>query len=149
MAKLKRGVSPVVATLLLILISIAAAALIYAFVAGYIGRTEQQTGQAQSQIIIEAASIRIATQPQLNVTVRNAGGNAIPAGNWTFYVYNATSGILLAYNTTYVSATIQPNAPYIFTNLTLVNSTALTTGQLYDVKAVSPLGTFDIIRIGS
>jgi len=143
MAKQKRGVSPVVATLLLILISIAAAALIYAFVAGYIGGAEQQTGGAQSQIIIEAVSLNATN---LNVTVRNAGGADIPAGNWTFYVYT-TNGTLVAYNTTMLDYAIPSNGLHIFTNLTLANITGVTPGKQYDVKAVSPSGTFDVIRV--
>jgi flagellin-like protein len=62
----RKAVSPLIATLLLILISIAAASLIYVFVTGYISGSAVQRPTAQSQIVIEAASLN-ASNPQTSL----------------------------------------------------------------------------------
>jgi flagellin-like protein len=68
----RAGVSPVIATLLLIVIAVAAAVLAYIWIIGYQGTLTQQasTAQLQERIKIEAVEY---TGTSLNVYVRNIG----------------------------------------------------------------------------
>ncbi|RLE62717.1 MAG: hypothetical protein DRJ38_09145 [Thermoprotei archaeon] len=71
----KRGVSPVIAVLLLIVIAVAAAVLTYLWVLGYIG-TVQSTGgteQLQERIKIEGVNIDTSTDKIAVIYVRNVG----------------------------------------------------------------------------
>lgn len=147
MKRLILGVSPIVATLLLILISIASASLIYLFVTGYISTSSVQRQYAQSQIAIEAASIGISgTNVSINAYIRNIGQQDIPRSGWSVYLYDRNGdlvGVLTAFNLT---SDLLPGQVQSF-NQPISNTTPIIIGQLYDVKVVSPVGTFDVVRV--
>ncbi|MGC9091203.1 MAG: archaellin/type IV pilin N-terminal domain-containing protein, partial [Fervidicoccaceae archaeon] len=99
----KRGVSPIVATLLLILIAIAAAAVLYVWVNTLSSSTTQYNpGNVASAISIDAADLSTNT---LTAYVRNVGSNVI-SGVLNVYIYNQT-GTLIATGQS-GSVTIQP-----------------------------------------
>jgi flagellin-like protein len=71
----KKGVSPIIATLLLIVIAVAAAVVTYSFVMGIIGTSTTTNTGVQSRILIEAVTTNSTSSP-FNVTsvvVRNVG----------------------------------------------------------------------------
>ena len=73
MKKLIKGISPVVATVLLIIISVGLAALLYAWATGWFGTTTQGTSQApKASIMIDTVSYD-STTGQVTVYVRNIG----------------------------------------------------------------------------
>lgn len=146
MSRKLKGVSPIIATLLLVLISIAAAALIYVFVTGYISGSAPPDQYAQSQIVIEAASLKISSS-NLNVTVyvRNVGQQAIPTGDWSVYVYH-TDGTMIGANTTLNQDALPPGQILKF-DARVDNNTSINPGEYYDIKVVSPAGTFDVVRV--
>jgi flagellin-like protein len=139
----RKAVSPLIATLLLVLISIAAASLIYVFVTGYISGSAGQRPTAQSQIVIEAASLK-PDDDKINVTVyvRNVGQQEIPSGNWSIYLYDL-NGNMVGYNLTNIASSLGPGS------LLQINAKVTTTSSdsYYDVKVVSPVGTFDVVRV--
>ncbi len=143
----RKAVSPLIATLLLVLISIAAASLIYVFVTGYISGSAGQRPTAQSQIVIEAATLNAtnnATNANVTVYVRNVGQQEIPSGNWSIYLYDL-NGTMVGYNVTYTASSLGPGS-LLQINATVTNTT-ITSGRYYDVKVVSPVGTFDVVRV--
>ncbi|MEM4016455.1 MAG: type IV pilin [Fervidicoccaceae archaeon] len=140
----RKAVSPLIATLLLVLISIAAASLIYVFVTGYISGSAGQRPTAQSQIVIEAASLN-ATNKEVTVYVRNVGQQEIPSGNWSIYLYDL-NGTMVGYNVTYTASSLGPGS-LLQINATVTNTTTIAPGSYYDVKVVSPVGTFDVVRV--
>lgn len=140
----RKAVSPLIATLLLILISIAAASLIYVFVTSYISGSAGQRPTVQSQIVIEAASLE-ATDKKVTVYVRNVGQQEIPSGNWSVYLYDL-NGNMVGYNVTYIASSLGPGS-LLQINATVSNTTTITSGSYYDVKVVSPVGTFDVVRV--
>jgi flagellin-like protein len=143
----RKAVSPLIATLLLILISIAAASLIYVFVTGYISGSAVQRPTAQSQIVIEAASLNASNPPNVTVYVRNVGQQEIPSGNWSIYLYDL-NGTMVGYNVTYITSILRPGSLLqINVNVTVSNTTTIAPGSYYDVKVVSPVGTFDVVRV--
>ncbi|RLG59883.1 hypothetical protein DRN86_03570 [Candidatus Geothermarchaeota archaeon] len=71
----KKGVSPVIATLLLILIAIAAGVAVYAYVTNWIGGATGATAVAQGELLLDYADA-IDSDDDDNITawVRNVGG---------------------------------------------------------------------------
>jgi len=141
----RKAVSPLIATLLLVLISIAAASLIYVFVTSYISGSAGQRPTAQSQIVIEAASLNASNPPNVTVYVRNVGQQEIPSGNWSIYLYDL-NGTMVGYNVTYTASSLGPGS-LLQINATVSNTTTIASGSYYDVKVVSPVGTFDVVRV--
>jgi len=151
----KRAVSPVVATLLLILVAVAAAAVLYAFVSGMMTRGAASAGAeyAQTQIVVESAVLKTTADSKANITslyVRNTGALTIPAGNWTVILLDADGATVLGINATaYLSDGLPPGN---VTDLTkpagyIIIDASIKTGKMYAIKVVSPTGSSDVIRI--
>lgn len=82
-----RGISTIIAALLLIAIAIAAGVLLYVFSIGLIGSLQGSGGQqVKDQLIMEAYKWSGTT---LTLNLRNTGSTTIALGSATFYV-NAT-----------------------------------------------------------
>jgi hypothetical protein len=71
-----RGLEPIVAAVLLIVIAVIGAVLVYLWFAGYVTRATSQAEQisASEKLKIEAA--QITDDPVVNLYVRNLGGDA-------------------------------------------------------------------------
>jgi flagellin-like protein len=127
----RTGVSPVIATLLLIVIAVAAAVLAYIWIIGYQGTLTQQasTAQLQERIKIEAVQY---TGTSLKVYVRNIGDVNVVIN--ALYVIDKTGTIIG--NNTNVGLTLSPGQ----VNFGTV-SASLNSGETYTVKAVTQKGT--------
>jgi flagellin-like protein len=127
----RTGVSPVIATLLLIVIAVAAAVLAYIWIIGYQGTLTQQasTAQLQERIKIEAVQYSSGT---LTVYVRNIGDVNVNID--ALYVIDKT-GTIIGSSTT-VGLTLTPGQVDSQTV-----SASLTSGETYTVKAVTQKGT--------
>jgi flagellin-like protein len=139
----KRGVSPIVATLLLILIAIAAAAVLYVWVNTLSSSTTQYNpGNVASAISIDAADLSTNT---LTAYVRNVGSNVI-SGVLNVYIYNQT-GTLIATGQS-GSVTIQPGqVQSISATLSITTGNAITQGTTYTVKVVAPGGASAVASV--
>jgi len=113
MTEKRRGVSPVIATLLLIVIAVAAAVLTYVWVTGYIGRsaTAAEAPQLQERIKINAVQAAAGTVT-VNVSAMNIGDVKV----------NITAAYILA-----EGGTVQ-----VCANTT--TKTLLVPGQIADIK---------------
>jgi flagellin-like protein len=129
----RTGVSPVIATLLLIVIAVAAAVLAYIWIIGYQGTLTQQasTAQLQERIKIEAVQYDSGTNT-LTVYVRNIGDVNVDID--ALYVIDKTGTIIGS--RTGVGLTLTPGQ----VNYGTVSAT-LTSGETYTVKAVTQKGT--------
>jgi archaeal type IV pilus assembly protein PilA len=87
----KSGISPIIATLLLILIAIAAGVVVYAYVIGFVGNTTTGQGSGTSQLAIDIASGKGSTGA-VSAFVRNIGGST--ATITAFYVLSSTGNIV-------------------------------------------------------
>lgn len=72
----KRGVSPIIATLLLIVIAVAAAVVTYTFVMGFVGTATQSTG-AQGQLNYDSYKVSGTTDANITAYIRNSGGRTV------------------------------------------------------------------------
>lgn len=74
----KKGVSPIIATLLLIVIAVAAGVVTYTFVTGFIGSSTSQTGPTGT-LSVDAYSFN--ATDYLTAYIRNTGGKAVTISN--------------------------------------------------------------------
>ena len=131
----RTGVSPVIATLLLIVIAVAAAVLAYIWIIGYQGTLTQQASTAQLQERIRIETVNY-TQSQLKVWVRNIGDVqvTITAG----YIINATGLTIVA--DTALSTPLNPGQVDLVT-ISIPGTVTLKPGITYTVKVVTSKGT--------
>jgi len=130
----RKGVSPVIATLLLIVVAVAAAVLTYIWVTGYMGRvtgTVEQTSMEQLQERIKINAVNV-SDDTVTIYVTNIGevNTVISAG------YILTEGGTAVCNTT-------DNTPLNAgqtANVQLTNC-GLQPGKTYIAKAVTSKGT--------
>jgi archaeal type IV pilus assembly protein PilA len=89
-ANQKKGISPIIATLLLILIAIAAGVVVYAYVIGFVGNSTGNTGSNQNQISIDQLNVASATSSfPATVYVRNLGPS-VESFDVGFYLKSST-----------------------------------------------------------
>ena len=131
----KKGVSPVIATLLLIVIAVAAAVVTYTFVMGFIGTTTTSTPPITTErIIVEAVEVETANQKVTNVYVRNIGSATV---NVTAIYLVRYDGVVVGSNTS-VNTTISPGElKQIFANIAYTDAKP---NELYYVQAVTTGG---------
>jgi archaeal type IV pilus assembly protein PilA len=135
----RKGISPLIATLLLIAIAVAASVLTYSWVMSMIG---SQSGQAQTQIRVDG--VTYIHSNEFNVTVRNTGSiDAIMESVW---VRPNTAGS--TWSKTDVTKTIQVGKaadisvtgllPVLTVNSSYVFRVTTTSGFYYEYVATTP-----------
>ena len=135
----KRGVSPVIATLLLIVIAVAAAVLAYIWITGYMGTLQAQAGAQQVQERIKIEGIEIGTGTSANkitkVYIRNIGD--VRVNVTTLYLINVS---ILAKED--VKKVIDPEGVLAYTTTTSggFQDVTLEPGVTYTIKAVTSKG---------
>jgi flagellin-like protein len=130
----RRGVSPVIATLLLIVIAVAAAVLTYIWVTGYMGKvtgTVEQTStqQLQEKIKINAVSVSGTT---VTLSVSNIGDTDVTISGAYVLTQGGTS-VCSSSPSTSISKGGTQDVP--------ISSCSLTSGTTYIAKAVTSKGT--------
>src|SRR5271166_4822029 len=86
----KKAISPIIATLLLILIAIAAGVVVYAYVIGFVGNSTGNTGGSQNQLSLDQVSVASATSSfPVTAFVRNLGPST-ESFDVGFYVKSST-----------------------------------------------------------
>lgn len=124
-----RGISPVVATALLVLIAVATAALLYLWVSGTVANQPTEEPAMHEKIKIDTVGYNNGT---VTVYVRNVG--AVTATLDAVYVIDGVTGNVVG-SSTGINKTIVPG------NVTEVNVTAtLQTGKPYIIKAITKDG---------
>lgn len=137
----RKGISPIIATLLLILIAIAAGVIVYAYVIGFIGNSTTNSGGAQSVVSIDnfctsaAGASCGATSTWVSLTLRNVGSNAFPSGTINVYLTDVTSGTTATY--TCVSTSPSPGTTQTCNDGV---STGFSKGDTVTLKVVMPDG---------
>ncbi len=126
-----RAISPVIATLLLILIALAAAVLIYVWVTGYVtGLTKAGTPELEEKIKIEAVS---ASTDTVTLYIRNVGGTSVVID--AIYIIRVEDNSII----TVASSTTSLN-PGDLTSITISGGFNLESGKTYIVKVVTKSG---------
>jgi flagellin-like protein len=133
----RRGVSPVIATLLLIVIAVAAAVLTYIWVTGYMGTLQAQAGAQQVQEKIKIEGVKITDGKITNIYIRNIGD--VKVNVTTVYLINVTT--VLAKDDPKQEIAPEGLADIDDNKLTNIKNIALKPGVTYTIKAVTSRGT--------
>jgi len=131
----RKAISPVIATLLLILIAIAASILVYVWVTGYASSvTGAETIQLQERVKIDAVSVPDGSASK-NVTiyVRNIGNVEINVTS--AYIIDSVTSEVMGYNSTSLKLT-----PGEVKALNVTLTSGLTSGRTYVAKVVTKNG---------
>jgi hypothetical protein len=133
----KRGVSVIIAALLLIAIAVAAAVLLYVFSIGLLGSLSSSGGQqTKQQLIMEAYdwTANCGSGASICLTVRNVGSASILLGAADVFV-NGVSAAASA-----DTPTLAPQGSSLLTITTPSFTPALAQGAAYTIKVVTPDG---------
>ncbi|MGQ9759263.1 MAG: archaellin/type IV pilin N-terminal domain-containing protein, partial [Candidatus Methanomethylicaceae archaeon] len=145
----RKGVSPIIATLLLIVITVAAAVVTYTFVMTFVG-SGTQTQTVTGKLSYDSYKVDGTTDANITAYIRNVGGTSVlinsvyvdgtaytfsnnsitatDSGNWT---------VVDAINATSANAIIDPNAVKIL----FINTNNLNAAQWHTVRMVCTDGT--------
>jgi flagellin-like protein len=128
----RRGVSPVIATLLLILIAVAAAVLVYLWVSGYVGTATRAQPEMEEKIKIEAVSGVKSGPTTITCYVRNIGGvDAVIVS-----AYLEAGGIVVSSASAGGQTSITPGEVKTVT----ASGLNLSPGKTYTIKLVTKTG---------
>jgi flagellin-like protein len=142
----KSAISPIIATLLLILIAIAAGVVVYAYVIGFVGNSTGNTGGTQSVVSIEnfcaSASGKCSGTQGFSIVIQNIGSTTIAAGSAQIYFTDITASTSGSTSCSIASA-VSPGSTYTCTSGGAswpVGTTAPASGDSISVKIVNPDG---------
>jgi flagellin-like protein len=124
----RRGVSPVIATLLLIVIAVAAAVLVYMWTVGYATQMRPTTPETGERLKIEAGKL---TTTSLELHVRNVGGSDVTIDKC--YILTTAQDVVAVFN---VAKTITVGSVDTVT----VDNPGVQAGRTYIVRLVTTLG---------
>jgi flagellin-like protein len=145
----RRGVSVIIASLLLIAIAVAAAVLLYVFSIGLMGSLGSSGGQqTKDQVILEAYSWNSAGSTSLTLYLKNVGSssvNLLPATSTTAgadYFVNGMAATATAGTggSGGCTSAVTPGAPTCSEVLAMPTGFTPTSGAAYPVKIVLPDG---------
>jgi type II secretory pathway pseudopilin PulG len=140
-----KGLEPIVAAVLLIVVAVIGAVLVYLWFAGYVTKSTSQAEQlaASEKLKIEAASLT--TGGDITLYVRNLGGTPVTIN--TIYVFTPGTTSPICYKDG-VGKTISPGA--MDTVSTTVTCTAsLSAGSDYVIKIVTARGTEAAVTVAA
>ena len=170
---LRKAISPIIATVLLILIAIATGIVIYAFAAGWVGTRFSEATGPQAILVIESAYYNgSTTNPYFVLYVRNDGtvnvnisGAYITSPEGTITYFNATTSKrefssianiygVFAMNRTYFDAPVKIYPALIPANgsavkiiIALNDELSVSRGSVYTIKLVATDGSTVTIRV--
>jgi flagellin-like protein len=141
--KNKKAVSPIIATLLLILIAVAAGVIIYVWTTSYVGTQIGSAGGGETFIITNVKYYISTGEPNVNVTIINQGTAAINITRVRVYTSNYTN--LIAYSASPLKIVINPGDTYTF-NATLNTVKPIIRGQSYVLEVTTVKGNTAVYR---
>lgn len=127
--KQKKGISTIIAVLLMIVISVAAAVITYIWITGYIGGTMSGIEQQSEQMQISIDAVSNSTSTAFTAVVRNTGD--ITATVNAIYVGTSTSNLVAATGVTSADVAVSSTGSFSATY-----STGFVKGTTYTIKVI-------------
>ena len=135
----KRGIEPIVAAILLIVITVVAAVLLYMWFSGYLTATTGKVSSMASPEEFQVVAVSLSASKGLNAYVQNTGSTTITITG--VYILSPTTNSLVC-NVTIYSTSIPPGNTVEISNATsFFSSCGLSVGQSYLIKFVTTEGT--------
>ena len=133
MKLLKKGVSPIIATVILVLITVAAGVMLWLWVSGFASTTPAQQQALNERIRIDAVQVNTTDNTTtVTIYVRNIGNSDVKIG--AAYILD-TTGVIKAASTSITDATINPGS--VGTVEVDVSKAGLQAGYTYVAKVVT------------
>jgi len=135
----KRGIEPIVAAILLIVITVVAAVLLYMWFSGYLTATTGRVSSMSSPEEFQVVAVSLSASKGLSAYVQNTGSTTITITG--VYILNATTNSLIC-SVPISSTSIPPGSTADVTNSSnFFSSCGLSVGQNYLIKFVTTEGT--------
>jgi flagellin-like protein len=147
--KNKKAVSPIIATLLLILIAVAAGVIIYVWTTSYIGTQIGSAGGQETFVITNVKYYKSNGNDYVNVTIANQGASAINITIVKVYTSNYTT--LIAYShSSPLKIVINPGDTYTLnTQLDLATGKQIIRGQSYILEVTTVRGNTAVYKFAA
>lgn len=143
-----KAVSPVIATLLLILIAVAAGVIVYGYVVGFIGTSTKNTTVQQSVMSVDVASASSTTN-KVTAYVRNSGSTATTPSAFYISGTKLTINIPITYQITTGTTWPATTITLAFASSTTVTVTLSATAAVGNTLTIGALGGSVAIAGGS
>ena len=138
MKQKRKAISPIIATLILIVITVIAGIFLYSFVSGYMGTLSGTTNQPPPNIQFIASSAKVSsTEYNFTFTAENAGTSAVTLET-NALVINASNGQSIGIAEVYTGAKNK------ITPVTIAPNSELTFYALYSPSSPLPAGNYYI-----
>jgi len=135
----KRGIEPIVAAILLIVITVVAAVLLYMWFSGYLTATTGRVSSMSSPEEFQVVAVSLSASKGLSAYVQNTGSTKITITG--VYILNSTTNSLVC-SVPISSTSISPGSTVDVTNSSnFFSSCGLSVGQSYLIKFVTTEGT--------
>jgi flagellin-like protein len=135
----KRGIEPIVAAILLIVITVVAAVLLYMWFSGYLTATTGRVSSMSSPEEFQVVAANLSKSSGLSAYVQNTGSTTITITG--VYILSPTTNSLVC-NVTIYSTPISPGYTVEISNATsFFSHCGLQVGQNYLIKFVTTEGT--------
>ena len=131
------GIEPIVAAILLVVITVVAAVLLYMWFSGYLTATTGKVSSMATPEQFQVVAASLSASSGVTAYVQNTGTVTITLTG--IYVLNATTGNLICANNT-LSTTISPGATTEVT-ATLPTTCSISPGTTYELLFVTSTGT--------
>ncbi len=136
-AQRRRGLSPIVSVILLILVAVGATIILYSWLSGAASNNPTQTGSLYERIAVNAVQYD-ATNKKATIFISNLGKTSVKIAS--AYIINATSGVVLCSNTSISDVTIPPGNTGNVTIENCLSSTEALPSGVYIAKVVTSDG---------
>jgi len=139
----KRGIEPIVAAILLIVITVVAAVLLYMWFSGYLTATTGRVSSMSSPEEFQVVAVSLSASKGLNAYLQNTGTTTIYLNGYAYILRSSTGSVLCsvpinATSTTPISA---GSTVYITNSTSFFSSCSLSVGHSYLIKFVTAEGT--------
>ena len=136
----RKAISPIIATLILIVITVVAGVMLYGFVSGFMAKTTSSTG-AIAQITVDSANVS-STNNDANVVVTNTG--TTPVTITQVNLLNASTGALIATSTSILPTTTVNGGQTVTITASFSQSSSLSSikGTTVLVQVVTSTGSY-------
>jgi flagellin-like protein len=105
----RKAISPIIATLLLILIAIAAGVVVYAYVLGFVGNTTTGQPSGQTNITSDSQSLKASTG-SIQFILKNVGGKTATIGNGLYIQGGSLPATQIGWQVTLTSTSGSPTS---------------------------------------
>ncbi|MGC8558441.1 MAG: archaellin/type IV pilin N-terminal domain-containing protein [Nitrososphaeria archaeon] len=110
MTQKRKAISPIIATLILIVITVVAGIALYGFVSGYMGTLTSTTSSTPPNVQVIAFNVTTGNSSKIDITLFNAGSSPVTLSK-TADIFNATSNNFVASFQINVTS-LAPNTSY-------------------------------------